>query len=154
MLENYHDHVNSDHAHAVLTEGHPVPNLFSYGSLQLPEVWETVVGLNAVTQLALLPDFRSGRIKDQTFPGIRPQRGASCRGTLFLDLPEMAWERLDRFEDDFYRRETVTVVTESGIQSAEAYVVKAECVHLLLDEEWNLDLFRHRDLRRFLRQGL
>ena len=73
-------------------------------------------------------------------------------GIVYLDVDGVAFARLDQFEDDIYRRETVSVVCDDGrICEAEAYVVPPEKRGVLTDEPWSRDEFVARgDLQTFI----
>lgn len=125
--------------------------LFAYGTLQLPEVMRAVTGRDFPARPARLPGYARRRLRGRSFPGICPAPGASADGLLFDGIDAQTLARLDAFEDDFYRRETLPVFTPDGAAwAAEVYVIRAECLGLLLPEEWSLDEFRRSQLQGFL----
>ncbi len=73
-------------------------------------------------------------------------------GVLYLDVDADAIARLDRFEDDFYERRSITVACDDGRQlAADAYILPEESRHLLTDEPWTAADFTSRgDLDRFV----
>jgi gamma-glutamylcyclotransferase (GGCT)/AIG2-like uncharacterized protein YtfP len=83
------------------------------------------------------------RVREAVFPGITQATGGDCvGGVVYLDVDEASLARLDRFEDDFYRRETLWVDCEDGQRrAADAYVVPAENHAVLTDETWRADEF-------------
>ena len=126
-------------------------NVFVYGTLQLPEVMLAVTGRTFPALPARLAHYARHRLRGKSFPGIRPSPGASVDGLLYLGIDAPAQQRLDEFEDDFYRREPVTVTTADGAEwAAQAYVTREECYGLLLAEEWSLAEFRRTSLPGFL----
>ncbi|MFM8333492.1 MAG: gamma-glutamylcyclotransferase family protein [Candidatus Methylumidiphilus sp.] len=129
-----------------------MPHVFAYGTLQLPKVLLAVTRRAFFSRPARLDHYARHRLRDRSFPGIRPSPGASVDGLLLLDVDSLAQQRLDRFEDAFYRLEEVTVATEDGATwPAVAYVVREESYDLLLPEDWNLEEFEQNDLPKFLR---
>lgn len=126
-------------------------NLFVYGSLQLPEVLSAVTGTLFTAYPAQLHGYSRHRLRERSFPGIRPNPAASVEGLLWLNVDAASLAKLDAFEDDFYQRETVRVSTADGREwAALAYVVRAECAELLLAAAWDLEEFKAHDLPRFL----
>jgi len=125
--------------------------LFAYGTLQLPEVMLTVTGRTFPAQPARLDGYARHRLRGKSYPGICPAPGAAVDGLLLVGLDAEAQQRLDDFEDDFYRRESVQILTADGADwAAQTYVIREECRGLLLPEEWSLAEFRRTQLRGFL----
>ena len=125
--------------------------LFAYGTLQLPEVMLAVTGRNFAAHPARLDHYARHRLRGKSYPGLRPAPGASVDGLLYLDIDADAWQRLDDFEDDFYRREPVRVTAADGAEwAAQTYVVREECQGLLLPGEWSLAEFKQARLPGFL----
>jgi gamma-glutamylcyclotransferase (GGCT)/AIG2-like uncharacterized protein YtfP len=108
-----------------------------------PEVWLAVVGRQFATVEATASGYAIYRVRDAVFPGIiAAGKGDSVRGVVYLDVDEASLARLDLFEDDFYRRESVAVECDDGQRrSANAYVVPAENRHVLTGEAWRADQF-------------
>lgn len=127
------------------------PAVFAYGSLQLPEVMACVTGQAYPAVPARLPHFARFRIRGKSFPGIRPEPGASVEGLLYRDLTAAAIESLDAFEDDFYLRQALDVVTCSGAAvQAFVYVMNPQYHGLLEDTTWDLEHFKRHSLGDFL----
>lgn len=128
-------------------------NVFTYGTLMFPVVWQFVVGRAYATVDGELNGYRVLRIRDAIYPGMVLADGShTARGVVHLDVDEPALVRLDRFEGDCYRRELVTVTCADGVRrEAFAYVVPGETEQVLTDEIWTADQFLARgDLDRFL----
>ncbi len=124
--------------------------VFAYGTLQIPEVMAGVTGRAFPMEDATLHGFVRFSIKGKSFPGVLPKGGSSVRGVLYHDLDVDALQRLDDFEDDYYRRQTVTVVTSrNAAVEAQVYVVE-ERHHPLLEGPWDFDEFKRRSLVQFL----
>lgn len=118
-------------------------HVFTYGTLMFPEVWRAVTGGDFISVVGVVRGYSAYRVRDAVFPGIvKSLEGDLVRGVLYLDVDEGATARLDRFEDDFYVRETLTVVCDDGCERlAEAYVVPAERRDVLTEEPWTRESF-------------
>jgi gamma-glutamylcyclotransferase (GGCT)/AIG2-like uncharacterized protein YtfP len=132
-----------------------MPHLFAYGSLQLPSVFAAVTGQQKIGQPAKIEGYARYRLRDLSYPGLVAESGAITEGLLYLDLDAGAWARLDRFEDVFYRRETLTV-TALGVGEvfAEAYVMPTGDWRLIDRQAWSLEVFREQHLSDFMRRCL
>jgi gamma-glutamylcyclotransferase (GGCT)/AIG2-like uncharacterized protein YtfP len=118
-------------------------HVFTYGTLMFPEVWQAVVGRPFATVEATVLGYAIFRVRDAVFPGIvAASERDSVRGVVYLDVDKASLERLDRFEDDFYRRQSLTLACDDGQpRAAEAYVVPLENRQVLTDESWHADRF-------------
>jgi len=125
--------------------------IFAYGTLQVPEVMRAVTGAVFPSEPARLHGYARYRLRNRVYPGLRRERGAFTDGVLYEDVSPDALNVLDEFEDDFYRRETLTVVTRKGIQAdAEVYVVRPAYYRRLIRRNWELERFKETALREFL----
>jgi gamma-glutamylcyclotransferase (GGCT)/AIG2-like uncharacterized protein YtfP len=97
-------------------------NVFTYGSLMFPEVWNRVVRGNYPFRPARLDHYRRHALVDVSYPAIVAEPGANVEGVLYLGVDEADVARLDAFEGAEYRRDSLVVSTESGLMPAEAYV--------------------------------
>jgi gamma-glutamylcyclotransferase (GGCT)/AIG2-like uncharacterized protein YtfP len=128
-------------------------HVFSYGTLMFPEVWQAVVGRPFASVGGHVSGFAIYRVRDAVFPGILATTSADVvQGVVYLDVDAAAVARLDQFEDDFYRRETVALQCDDGrICDADTYVVPPEKRGILTEEPWSRDEFVARgDLQRFI----
>jgi gamma-glutamylcyclotransferase (GGCT)/AIG2-like uncharacterized protein YtfP len=118
-------------------------HVFTYGTLMYPEVWNAVVGGAFASAKGAAQGYAIFRVRDAVFPGITPAgKSDQVRGVVYLDVDPVAVARLDRFEDDFYRRESVWVECEDGVgRSADAYVVPPENRSVLTSEVWRAEEF-------------
>ena len=127
-------------------------HFFAYGTLQLPAVMLAVTGRRYAAFPARLEGYARRRLRDKSYPGIRPADAAAVDGLLYLDLDDDALQKLDAFEDAFYHRTSVQVSAARLDWPAQAYVLRKEAYGLLLPEEWQLADFAQHDLTRFLRE--
>lgn len=127
--------------------------VFAYGTLQVPEVMLAVTGKAFNTLPARLEDYSRHCLKGRSFPGIRPNPGHSVEGLLFLNIDADTLGKLDEFEDPFYRRDTVPVITADGNEwFAQAYIMREEAYGLLLPHAWSLETFQRTHLPLFLQK--
>lgn len=127
--------------------------LFTYGTLMVPEVIETVIGRPAGPALvAELPDFGCYRVRNRQFPAILAETGQQTRGCLYRGIDSPALERLDHYEGSLYRRHRVRVLLQDG-HSIEAwtYVCHPRSRDWLTRETWQLEQFIERHLALFMR---
>jgi len=116
--------------------------LFTYGTLQIPEVMEAVSGRTLFWVEAEAPGFAQFRFTDRIYPGMVSREGATTRGRVYTALSHQAWELLDRFEDPIYRRDLIEVYQADGSKmKAHAYVVPVDQQYLLSSEIWQIDWF-------------
>ncbi len=132
-------------------------NLFVYGTLLVPEIWETVSGIaDAEGKDGSIEGYRIFRVRGGDFPGIRYTGGKEDRvtGRVFYDLPERAIERLDAYEDSFYERHGVDVLHANGTSTeAHAYVVpEAHASDILSSTPWTLTWFEEHALENYWSQ--
>ena len=126
--------------------------VFAYGTLQIPEVMVAVTGRTFPAESATLHGFARYRIRGTSYPGVRPRAGASVSGVLYCGLDCDALRRLDGFEDDYYCRQVLTVITSrNAAVQAQVYVVEQQYYASLVDDTpWDLDEFRQRSLVQLL----
>jgi hypothetical protein len=110
----------------------------------------------------LLPEKTTGRARGyrrhavigEDYPAIIPDAPSRTEGVVYLDLPDSAWARLDKFEGEMYMRQPVTVEREDGtLLSAEAYVARPEFADRLdASSEWDFAEFQSAGKIRFQRE--
>jgi gamma-glutamylcyclotransferase (GGCT)/AIG2-like uncharacterized protein YtfP len=127
-------------------------NLFTYGTLMFPEVWQRIsIGIFP-SQPAMLRGYSIYRVKDAVYPGIICCDTASgVRGVLYIDLDEDTLFELDTYESSFYERLLVNVTLESGEEvECHAYIVPPSRREMLTNEPWDADWFRLHELDKYL----
>lgn len=122
-------------------------NLFTYGSLMVPEIMTKVTGCTLQAVEVTLEGYERYGVRNEQYPGVVEKVGGRVDGILYLDVPPEAVTRLDLFEGQMYSREAVHVLRRDGRGrvAAMAYLVKPAFSHLLTGESW--------DLRHFLEHG-
>lgn len=127
-------------------------DVFTYGSLQFPAVMHAVTGRRFPCETAVLADYERHRLRGRSYPGLRRRTGARTEGALYRGVDRLALQRLDRFEDFFYRRQRLPVtIAPARTSLAEVYVVPPRYCRLLAPRPWSLQQFRRRALNAYLR---
>jgi gamma-glutamylcyclotransferase (GGCT)/AIG2-like uncharacterized protein YtfP len=127
--------------------------IFAYGSLIHPEVWQAVTGKAHRSEPGTIRGFIRRTICGATFPGIiaTENGSATVSGAIYHGVDSESLAALDAFESDFYVRSTLEARDgNGGIINCDAYLVPAENAHLLSDSEWDPDDFVANHLRAFL----
>ncbi len=107
---------------------------------------QEVSGYSLAYVRGILKGYSRRAVRGEQYPAIFPDREGRVVGVVYLNVPDSAWDRLDRFEGDMYAREIVPIeVYEGETLSASAYVVRPQFIHLLDGSEW--------DFNEFLRTG-
>ena len=127
-------------------------SLFCYGTLMVPEIINRVVQHSVQPGTpAELKNFGCFKVRQQTFPGIRPANGETTYGMLYQELTTADIEHLDRYEGYLYSRERVRVSTSTNDHTAWCYLIKPEYYPELLQEMWDYQHFLNVDLANFHR---
>jgi gamma-glutamylcyclotransferase (GGCT)/AIG2-like uncharacterized protein YtfP len=128
-----------------------VETVFCYGTLEWPQVVETVTGRRFPGAPAVLPGFARFRMRQQVYPAVVECEGAETRGLVWLGVDAHALARLDAFEGALYERRALEVRGEAGETfAAWAYVLHPRERARLSDEPWDRDTFAQRHLATFL----
>ena len=126
-------------------------DVFTYGTLVVPEVMQAVAGKSFPSTPAVLEGYAAFLVEGECFPGIRSTSGGSVAGVLHLGVDPATLKTLDRFEGALYARKRVAVRSDPlGLMSAQAYVVKDDAADRLTDEPWDLEAFREQHLDAWL----
>ncbi len=127
--------------------------LFSYGTLQFPEVLLAVTGCHLEGDKAILDDYACYTVKGKVYPGITPERDASVEGVVYTGIGEVHFKKLDRFEGDLYERVRVCVTdTEGNPLQAWTYAIKDALRDQLTPAPWSKEDFEVEHLPAFLKQ--
>ncbi|NOZ36455.1 MAG: gamma-glutamylcyclotransferase [Gammaproteobacteria bacterium] len=127
-------------------------NLFTYGTLEIPQVVQIITGQVLTGAPARLEGYARYQLKNHAYPGIIQEAGASITGTLYRDLDEMLIARIDEYEDTCYEKRRLQIITEEGMTlEAQAYVIPEENRELLSSRLWDREQFIRDELDVFLR---
>ncbi len=128
--------------------------LFTYGSLSLPEVMKTLTGRDFESSAADAEDFERFLLRGKPYPALVRRDGRKTEGRIYFEVDEDTLDVLDKFEDDCYVREEISVTLKGGevrSVSAAAYVLPQEQAELLSRERWDEEKFRAVYLDNYLR---
>lgn len=121
-------------------------NIFTYGSLMFPIVWEQVVRGRYRSDKAALNDHARYAISAASYPGMVAQAGAAVEGILYREVDAADVARLDAFEGTDYQRASVSVLLPDGTPiEAQTYLYTAS--QRLLNVPWHAEGF---DIPHFL----
>lgn len=127
------------------------PPLFAYGSLTFPKIIAQLLEREPETVPARVEGFQRVRVRDKVYPGLVAADGGSVEGMLLTDLLSAERDLLDAFEDDFYRRESVSTLLADGSKAkATTYVIPAENASFATAETWDRDGFYEDYGQRYL----
>jgi len=127
-------------------------NVFAYGTLMFPEVWNRIGLTQTKSEPATLQGYTAYRLCDAVFPGIvRADDEDNVAGVLYYDLDEETLFELDAYESDLYQRSTVQVVTADGNEvECQAFVIPPSHREALTSEPWNSERFKQVELVKYL----
>ncbi|MCJ7728631.1 MAG: gamma-glutamylcyclotransferase [Sedimentisphaerales bacterium] len=140
-------------------------NLFIYGSLREPQIFESVCGLswtrkpgkvNAQTLLAepaLLPGHKKVSPDNVYFYAVE-SAGSRIEGLVIYDVPAGAMAEIDKYEGKRYERETVRVTTAGGLVEAQAYLVSHEAMRKHFGDRFHVNLIHELWLRKRIERFL
>lgn len=117
-------------------------NLFAYGTLMCEEIMADVSGCRLPRVAATLKGYIRKAVSGECYPAITPDRRGVVNGVAYLNLPDSAWDLLDRFEGEMYQRRPVAVALNDGTPlAAETYVIRAAFLGRLGPCDWDYDAF-------------
>lgn len=113
-------------------------NLFVYGTLLYPELWQRLVRRHYRQAPARLANHRRLQVKGERYPGLIPCKGHRVDGRVYFNVQPQELRRLDRYEGEYYEQKAVTVVLEDGtLVSAITYLFKKRYRARLAGREWH-----------------
>jgi gamma-glutamylcyclotransferase (GGCT)/AIG2-like uncharacterized protein YtfP len=127
-------------------------HIFTYGSLMYQEVWTRVVRGHYQCRSAALHGYRRKAVKGEVYPiALRAFPEDRIDGRVYLDVDPDDVDRLDIFEGKYYRRRVEEVLLSSGATvNAGVFVLRRNYHHIVADDDWDAEQFRHTGLPRFL----
>ena len=102
---------------AAATPARLAVNVFTYGSLMYPQVWDRVVRGRYRSAAATLAGFSRRALIDASYPAAVPDPGGRISGRIYFDVDADDLARLDAFEADEYRRDEVEVEVEAEAEA-------------------------------------
>jgi gamma-glutamylcyclotransferase (GGCT)/AIG2-like uncharacterized protein YtfP len=124
-------------------------NVFTYGSLMFPVVWQRVVRGNYRSERGTIHGFRRLAVRDKEHPAlVIAKGGAPIEGRVYFDVTDEDMARLDHFETPRYARVGVAVTINETAIVADAYLALHH--DELTDVDWDVAKFEQEGLPRFL----
>jgi gamma-glutamylcyclotransferase (GGCT)/AIG2-like uncharacterized protein YtfP len=118
-------------------------NLFTYGTLMCEEIMVEVSGCRLSHGFGTLKEYERRSVIGEPYPAILPHKESTVEGVVYQNVPDWAFDRLDRFEGEMYERQPVTIeMSHGGTLPAETYVMKEAFSNLLHEADWDFDDFR------------
>ncbi len=128
-------------------------NLFAYGSLMCEDIMIEVAGCRLSHAPGTLTGYRRRSVIGEHYPAIVPGTENTVEGVVYRDVPDSAFDRLDRFEGEMYDRLPVNIeLKNGGALPAETYVLREAFSDLLDQTDWDFDDFIARGKATFQRQ--
>lgn len=126
-------------------------HLFTYGTLEIPEVMEAVTGRSWASAEARAEGFAKFLLKGRIYPGMTALQGSICSGRVYYHVDRRTLEILDAFEDELYARERIEVEVEGGrFLQAYAYLIRSQDRECLTSIPWQPEEFKSKHLVRYL----
>jgi gamma-glutamylcyclotransferase (GGCT)/AIG2-like uncharacterized protein YtfP len=116
--------------------------LFSYGTLQLPEVMQALIGHALLSVEGKAFGYARFCFSNRIYPGMVACAGALTAGRVYTGITARIWTILDQFEDPVYERELIEICRSDGTKMrAQAYILTFDQRHLLSSELWEVETF-------------
>ena len=116
--------------------------VFTYGTLEIPEVMEAVTGQTFPSVDATAHGFVRYLLNEKIYPGMKVEAHASTFGRVYLNVDEQSLRILDEFEDEIYERKLIEVIIRTGGSCrAFAYLIPHLAYQTLSSEPWNKEEF-------------
>ena len=117
-------------------------NLFVYGTLMCEDIMVEVSDCRLSRVPGTLKGYSRRSVKGEHYPAIMPDKEGTVEGVIYRNVPDSAWSRLDRFEGEMYKRQTVDIeLNDGGMLYAETYVIQPEFLNRLDQSDWDFDNF-------------
>ncbi len=124
--------------------------VFTYGTLQIPAVFQSITGKDFPSNPARLLGYQRYKIKGKIYPATIKSSNGSIDGTLYKNIDKNTLNLLDEFEDICYERCLLEVEVNGQTENAYVYVTKDKYKCTLSDKEWSLEEFKRRFLKKYL----
>jgi len=134
-------------------------NLFVYGSLKDPFIFESVCGCSFTlkpshtdpkvlfAELALLAGYRRVSPDNVYFYAV-PDPATKIEGFIIYNVPPAAMAEIDRYEGRLYERETVQVNTAAGLIETQAYLASPKDMQKHFGDRFHVNLIHELWLRK------
>ncbi len=113
-------------------------NLFCYGTLMYQPLLQALVERELGVEEAVLDGYSCLAVKAAAYPAIVADGEGRAVGRLVRNIPPGAWQRIDRYEGEYYRREEVQVTLADGSSAAAGtYVIRPRYHSRLSRRAWH-----------------
>jgi gamma-glutamylcyclotransferase (GGCT)/AIG2-like uncharacterized protein YtfP len=126
-------------------------HLYAYGTLQVPEVLELVIGRRVASRPGELEGYARYRLHNRVYPAIMERPGGRVTGLVYLGLDAREMECLDAYEGPLYERRTLTLRADGEQIEAITYVLGNEHRELMSKHPWDLEAFSRDHLADYLK---
>lgn len=124
-------------------------NVFTYGSLMYPDVWERVVRGKYRSVRGTVHGFRRLCVRDEEYPAlIIDKRASPVEGRIYFDVAADDIALLDAFETTQYARVSVAVTVDHTPVVADAYLFLE--IERVTDRDWDPAAFEREGMQKFL----
>lgn len=128
-------------------------NLFIYGTLMSPQIFDAVCACPLVAKEATLQDHELRRVRGEAYPAMFAQVGCEVQGLLLRDITPQLFVRLDDYEGYLYLRSEVEVLerdpSRDELVRAQTYLIHPDHAHLLSEASWSFSAFMDRDFSAY-----
>lgn len=121
----------------------PRHRLFAYGTLQLPERLQGLIGRVPPMLPAELLDYRCGLVMRADFPGIVPCSGERTSGMLLSGIQAKELQTLDIYEGELYHRIRIYAHTRHGRLDAWVYCIAPWARARVSQHPWSTEYYRN-----------
>jgi len=137
----------------------PIFNLFIYGSLRDPDIFQSVSGFSytkkaskvddktLLAEPAFLPGYR--RVSpDNVYYYAVAAESSRIEGFVIHNVPLAAMDEIDKYEGKRYQRQTVQINTANGTVKTQAYLVTHESMQKHFGDRFHVNLIHELWLRK------
>ncbi|MBT4288169.1 MAG: gamma-glutamylcyclotransferase [Deltaproteobacteria bacterium] len=127
-------------------------NIFTYGPLMFPMVWDQVVKGSYNLSPAVLSEHICYQIKGADYPVMIPKLLHNVKGMVYFNVAQDDIKRLDKFEGEYYFRLSVTATQYDKEQvMVDTYILKPEYYSVMEEKRWDVKQFQIEGLDRFMK---
>ncbi len=127
-------------------------NVFTYGTLMLPEVVKALTGQILTPKPAILHGYSRHSFKGKCYPGIIENSHEDVAGAIYLNVDDRTLTIFDWFEDVLYQRQLLTVQLGDERVQAYTYVVPEKHLAKLDKDVWALQAFIDKHSENYIKK--
>ncbi len=128
-------------------------SIFAYGTLMYPEVISIILGRPVASGGlcdAILGGYRRVAVPGRVYPTGIPSAAHQIQGKLIQNLTAAEVGLLDLYEESFYVRTPVFVLTDGGREEAFVYIDGRNPLPFAV-QDWDQEVFEREYLQAFIR---